>query len=166
MTQRESIGSISRGQADAHGRSASRRLLLSAVAVLLVALGGCVFSDSSESISDSIGSVSDSFGSFSDSSTSSSDDDTAYRQDVARYTVASHRAGEPPSSLRQGLSEVALARGISDWEAFRATFVAVGAGLAQAGATRSELAAYRAALARPGSEDDAAIEQGFTAAAR
>lgn len=146
--------------------SATWAARLAFVALLALGLSGCAFSDSSESISDSVGSFSDSSGSFSDSSTSSSDDDTAYREDVQTYTVAHLRAGGTPETLRLGLSEVALARGIADWEAFRATFVAVGSGLAEAGASSEQVAAYRRALARPGSPNDAAIAEGLASSPR
>jgi hypothetical protein len=137
-----------------------------ALVALAVSLSGCAASQSSGSISDSSGSFSDSSGSFSDSSGSSSDDDTAYRHDVETYTVAHVRAGGSPEDLRPGLSEVALARGISDWEAYRATFVAIGVGLADAGASDEQLTAYREALAAPGSENDEAIAEGFSEASR
>lgn len=137
-----------------------------AVIAVAVALAGCAASQSSGSSSDSSGSFSDSSGSISDSSKSSSGDDTAYRHDVETYTVAHVRAGGSPESLRPGLSEVALARGISDWEAYRATFVAIGVGLAEAGAGDEELAAYRQVLTEPGSENDEAIVEGFAEANR
>jgi hypothetical protein len=141
-------------------------LTLALLGVLAVAQGGCAFSESSGSISDSSGSFSDSSGSFSDSSTSSSDDDTAYREDVETYTVTHVRAGGTPEALRPGLSEVALARGISDWEAARATFVAIGIGLAEAGASDEQLARYRETLTRPGSANAEAIAEGFAQASR
>ena len=136
--------------------------LVGLVGLVAGSLSGCAFSESSGSISDSFGSFSDSSGSFSDSSTSSSGDDTAYRHDVETYTLAHVRAGGTPETLRPGLSEVALARGISDWEATRTTFVAIGVGLAEAGADDAQLASYREALTRPGSENAAAIAEGFS----
>jgi hypothetical protein len=146
--------------------AAAPLLAVAALALIALALSGCAASQSSGSISDSSGSFSDSSGSISDSSTSSSGDDTAYRRDVETYTVAHVRAGGSPEALRPGLSEVALARGISDWEAYRATFVAIGLGLAEAGAGDEELAAYRQALTEPGSENDEAIVEGFGEASR
>ncbi len=134
------------------------------LALGLLATPGCVLLESSGSFSDSSGSISDSAGSFSDSSTSSSGDDTAYRGDIREYTVAYVRAEGTPNALRLGLSEVALARGISDWEALPATFVAVGAGLAEAGLPRDAVVAYQNALARPGTANHDSIRQGFVSA--
>lgn len=142
-----------------------RFLFLALSGAALLAWSGCAASQSSESVSDSIGSFSDSSGSFSDSSTSSSGDDTAYRGDVEAYTAAHVARGGTPETLRSGLSEVALARGISDWEALNATFVAVGAGLQRAGIPQAALADFQQALTTPGSEASRSVVRGFEAAA-
>ncbi|MCR9097206.1 MAG: putative lipoprotein [bacterium] len=138
-----------------------RLVLLGCLAASLLTWGGCAASQSSGSVSDSLGSFSDSSGSFSDSSTSSSGDDVAYRGDVRAFTVAHVSSGGTPESLRRGLSDVALARGISDWEAVPATFTAVGAGLQQAGVPMHRLLAYQQSLAVPGTEAHAAIGRGY-----
>jgi hypothetical protein len=144
------------------------RLSLSIVSltVLALALEGCAFFESSGSVSDSFGSVSDSLGSFSDSSKSSSEGETAYREDVRTYTVAHLRAAGSAQTLRLGLSEVALARGISDWEALPGTFIAVGEGLAEVDLSPAQVVAYQTALARPGTSNHAAILEGFQNATR
>lgn len=131
-----------------------------------LALGGCASSQSSGSVSDSLGSFSDSSGSFSDSSTSSSGDDTAYRSDVGAYTLAHVRAGGSPEALARGLSEVALARGITDWEAIDATFTAVGAALAEAGVAPDQLVAFQHALARMDSPAYRSIARSYALARR
>jgi hypothetical protein len=126
-------------------------------------------SQSLDSFSDSSGSVSDSLGSFSDSSASSSGssgDDTAYRNDVREYTVAYLRdhvgAEGSPEALRLGISEVALTRGITNWEALPSTFLAVGAGFAEAGLTLAEAEPYRNALAPPDSASAQSMIEGHS----
>ena len=129
-----------------------------------LSLSGCAALQSSGSGSDSLGSVSDSLGSFSDSSESSSGssgDETAYRNDLRDYTVAHLRAEGTPSALRLGISEVALARGITNWEALPSTFAAVGAAFAEAGLSLEEAAPYRNALAQPGSPSAQSMIVGF-----
>ena len=150
---------------DIRGRVGWRSLFLSLVVVLAIGSSGCAIFQSSGSVSDSSGSISDSTGSSSDSSTSSSGgDDHAYRQDVHDFTVSVVRTMGRPEALRRGLSEIALERGISDWEAIEATYVAVGAGLAHAGVTPAQLTAYRVALADPGSAGFEAIGREYRAA--
>ena len=104
------------------------RIGISSLALAIaLASGGCAFFQSSSTSSDSSGSSSDSSGSSSDSSGSSSGgDDHGYREDVQAFTLAHVEAAGSPETLRLGLSEVALARGISDWEALPATFSAIG----------------------------------------
>lgn len=141
-----------------------RSVILSLACLMLLATTGCVFSDSSGSVSDSSGSFADSSGSISNSSESSSGDDVAYRGDIRDFTVAHIRSEGSLDGLRLGLSEVALTRGISDWEALPGTFVALGAGLAEAGVAVTDLASYQDRLARPGSTNHQAIGYGFATA--
>ncbi len=137
------------------------------VALLFLAAlstSGCAIFQSLDSFSDSSGSVSDSLGSFSDSSESSSGssgDETAYRNDLRDYTVAHVRAEGTPAALRLGISEVALTRGITNWEALPSTFAAVGAGFAEAGLSLADAAPYRNALARPDSASAESMIVGF-----
>ena len=139
-------------------------LIITLSAGIAFGTSGCAIFESLDSFSESSGSVSDSLGSFSDSSESSSGssgDDTAYRNDLRDYTVAHVRAQGTPEALRLGISEVALARGITNWEALPTTFLAVGAGIAEAGLTLADSAPYRNALAKPGSPSAAALREGF-----
>lgn len=131
-------------------------------------LSGCAFSQSSESFSDSSGSVSDSVGSSSDSSGSSSDGegDSAYHEDLRTYTVAHVHAAGRPESLRLGLAEVALERGVSNWEAVPGSFVAIGEGLAAGGVEERELERYRHAFGGPDSAAVEALERGYGSARR
>ncbi|MFK7897889.1 MAG: putative lipoprotein [Myxococcota bacterium] len=147
-------------------KSGSRSFFILALALAFAALttSGCAIFESVDSFSESSGSVSDSLGSFSDSSESSSGssgDETAYRNDLRDFTVAHVQASLSPEALRLGISEVALARGISDWGALPGTFHAVGAGLAEAGLSVAQSAPYRAALAQPGSDRAKALIAGF-----
>lgn len=150
----------------------SRMSSVLAVSILALAmsvgLSGCVFLDSSGSFSDSSGSVSDSSGSGSQSSESSSGSSSggsnqAYREDVRDLAIAIARLDQQPEALRRGISELALARGISDWEAVAMTYAAVGEGLGQVGVTEAQLLAYQTALARPGTADFDAIGEGYEA---
>ena len=150
----------------------SRRVPSVLVLLAVLMLSGCVLFDSSGSFSDSSGSLSDASGSVSRSTESSSDssasssgeDDQAYLDDVRDFTIATARVGGRPDVLRRGLSEIALGRGISDWEAVGATYAAVGEGLARAGVTEERLLAYQTEIARPGSDGFDAIGLGYAAA--
>ncbi len=149
------------------GRIGSEKVVLVLISIVSMSVSGCAFFESSGSISDSSGSLSDSVGSSSDSSTSSSGGgDHAYREDVHDFTVAVVESEAGPESLRRGLAEIALERGVSDWESIESTYAAVGGGLADAGVTTSGLIAYRAALAAPGSAGFEAIERAYRAARR
>lgn len=138
-----------------------------ALSALLLTASGCAFFQSSGSSSDSSGSVSDSLGnsseSSSDSSRSSSDGDTdrAYHEEVRAFTVAHVHQDGGAQTLRLGLAEVALARGISDWEALPTTFAAIGAGLAEAGVDEVRMAQLRAVLASPQSRSAKAFDEGY-----
>ncbi len=142
--------------------------LVIALGTTLMLLSGCAFFQSSESSSDSSGSVSDSVGSSSDSSRSSSggDGDSAYHADLRTYTVAHVRADGRPDSLRLGLAEVALERGVSNWEAVPGSFVAIGEGLAAGGVEERELEPFRHAFGGPGSAAVEALERGYASARR
>lgn len=137
-----------------------------ALAMAMLVIGGCSFSDSSKSISDSISGSSQSI---SDSSTSSSPSgdakssktETSYRDDVRGYTAAYVRDGGDVAAFQRGLAAIARRHGISDWEASAATWTGVGAGLRSAGASADQ----RATLTDDLAGDDAAkrrdIERGY-----
>ncbi len=118
------------------------------VALLGIALtgSGCAAFSSSNSFSESSESVSDSVSSSSDSSASSSGgDDSAYRADVTQYVAVAVERDVSPDTLRRGITEIALAHGLSDWEATPATLEAVEAGFEIA--RLEDRAEYRAAFA-------------------
>jgi len=134
--------------------------------VALSVLSGCALFQSSESASDSSGSVSDSVGSSSDSSGSSSggDGESAYHEDLRTYTVAHVHTDGRPEALRLGLAEVALERGVSNWEALPGSFVAIGQGLAEGGVEERDLEPFRHAFGGPGSPAVEALERGYASA--
>jgi len=114
-----------------------------------VALGLATGCSKSSTTQASFGSSSDSSSSpFRSSSKSSSSGDetdqkeeddqkeekpeTAFERDVRNHTVGFARtAGEPDlDSFQRGLGAIAEVHGITDWEQFDATYVAIGRGLA------------------------------------
>lgn len=143
------------------------RRLRCATALLLLALGACSFSDSSKSISDSISASSKSI---SDSSTSSSPSDdakadkteTSYGDDVRGYTAAWVRDGGDLASFQRGLATIAARYGITDWEAPRATWLGIGAGLRAGDAPPERRDALIDGLAGNDRARREAIERGFT----
>lgn len=147
-----------------HSDRLGRATLIGFVFSSMIAASGCAVFSSSGSVSDSSGSISDSTGSSSDSSTSSSGNDSAYREDVRTYTVAHVRSEASPESFPLGLSEVALTRGVSNWEAMPETFAAIGAGLAAAGVTNEALGDYQSILVSSGSANENALLEGFASA--
>ena len=130
------------------GRRARDPQALFVIALLGLAFtgSGCAAFSSSNSVSDSSESVSDSVSSSSDSSASSSGgDDSAYRAEVTQYVAVAVERDVSPESLRRGITEIALAHGLSDWEATTATLEAVEAGFQVA--HLEDRAQYRAAFA-------------------
>ena len=153
-----------RFQLASRARSAA---IIATGALVMFLVSGCAFSESSGSFSDSSGSVSDSLGSGSDSSTSSSGgEDEAYRDDVRDFTIAVAGLNGSPDELRRGLAEIALGRGVSDWEQLGSTFSSIGEGLARADVSAERMHAYQVSLARPGSEHFEAIAAGYEGASQ
>lgn len=131
-------------------------------ALALAGAVGCSFSYSSESISNSISGSSESIShSITSSSPESGDDAEALRYDFRVFTTAHVRGGGSAGSLRSGLSELAARHGVTDWESDVGAFVAIGEGLAAAGAARSDLGAYERELAGRDAARAAAMERGW-----
>jgi len=122
---------------------------------LVIALSGCSFSDSSESISKSISSP------FKSSSDSSGDSSSAYRGDVRDYTASYVRSGGDFDSFQRKIGSVASAHGITDWELDTHTYVAIGQGLRKGGLKPIELAAWKSNLAHDDVSRAEAIQQGY-----
>lgn len=134
--------------------------------LVLVALAGCSFSDSSKSISDSISASSKSFSDSSTSSSPSGDDksdekETSYRDDVRGYTAAWVRDGGDVAAFQRGLATIARRYGITDWEGSSATWTGVGAGLRAANASDTERATLLDDLAGDDHAKRDAIERGY-----
>ncbi|HME70396.1 MAG TPA: putative lipoprotein, partial [Myxococcota bacterium] len=96
----------------------SRHLAL-ALAVLVVAVSACSFSDSSGSISKSVSSP------FKSSSDSSGNSQAAYREDVRDYTASYVRSGGDFDAFERKIGSVAAKHGITDWELDNNTYLAI-----------------------------------------
>ena len=109
--------------------------------------------DSSQAIADSSGAIADSSNNASQSvSGSSSPDETpppaesAYRDDV-RVTARTFAASDAPDdALLRELSRVAERHGVSHWQGRAGTWLALGAGLREAGVTRADAEALSGRL--------------------
>ncbi len=113
-----------------------------AIAAALI-VGGCSFSDSSGSLSDSVSSPFELASSLSSSGESS---DTAYLDDVSDHARTIVASGGTVGDITAGLSRVARAHGITNWEAADATYLGFGRGLAKAGVGEAKLAHFQNAL--------------------
>ena len=136
------------------------------VLVLLAVCGlnaGCVLLNSSSTVSESLSSISTSFRSMSNSLESSSNSSSggddgvaaAYGRDVRNYTAAFLASEADHEEFLRNLGRIAEEHGITGWEQERGTYVAIGAGLRQAGVNRLELHAFEESLA---GADPAVIE--------
>jgi hypothetical protein len=132
----------------------SRPLAL-VLAVLLVAVSACSFSDSSESISKSVSSP------FKSSSDSSGDSEAAYREDVRDYTAAYIRSGGDFEGYERKIGSIAAKHGITDWELDKGTYLAIGQGLRKGGLKPIELAAWKSNLARDDVSRAEMIQKGY-----
>jgi hypothetical protein len=121
------------------------------ITLALATTTGCSFSDSSGSFSDSSGSISDSISSPSKSISESSEGDgssgdeketpapetvqdkASYQKDVSQLTVTYIKSGGDVGAFRSGVSNLATARGITNWEADADTTQAIGSGAGKAG---------------------------------
>ncbi len=128
------------------------------VLVLLAVCGlgaGCAFFNSSSTSSESLQSISKSLRFVSNlvqsSSESSSGDDggvaAAYGRDVRNFTAAFVDSDASRDEFLRNLGRIAEAHGITHWERERETYVAVGAGLRQAGVDRVALRTFQETLA-------------------
>ena len=116
-----------------------RTFLVLFVSVALATALGCSISDSSGSFSDSISSPSTSI-----SNSSSGDDEPApapetmqdvssYRNDISQLAVTYIKSGGDLDAFRSAVSDLATARGLTDWEADADTTQAIGVGAGTAG---------------------------------
>ena len=131
------------------------RQLAPLLAVLVVGLFACSFSDSSESISKSVSSP------FKSSSDSSGNSALAYQADVRDYTAAYIRSGGDYDTFERKIGSVAAQHGITDWELDTGTYLAIGQGLRKGGLKPVELAAWKSNLARDDLSRANLIQQGY-----
>jgi hypothetical protein len=141
--------------------SLSATSLLAFALVLLVSAGsGCSFSWSSESISDSISSPSEWSRSSSESSSDSSgsggddasddggeapesaQDSQTYAEDVAQVAYTYGKQGGDIGSLRNGISGLAMKRGLTNWEVDAVTSQSIGKGVGRAGMSEEAFASF------------------------
>ncbi len=131
-----------------------RTVLSMLTALSLIAMTGCSFSNSSGSISDSISSPSTSISESSSGGDSGGQDtqpapapetteDTArYRQDVSQLTLTYLKSGGELDALRSAVTDLARARGITNWEADSETAQAIGLGAGNAGLQEAEFVVF------------------------
>jgi hypothetical protein len=129
------------------------RLVLSVLAVILLALQGCSFSASSESSSDSSAS--------SSASSSPPSKEALYRDDVRDYTAAYVKSGGNIADFNAKVSQLAQARGITNWEENMATYEGIGQGLAKAGVSGVAYDTYVTNLSRGDPAKADAIRKGY-----
>ena len=124
-----------------------RPFLLPGLIVISLAQG-CSFSassTSSESSSNSSGSSSDSSGS---SSPSSSEEEKEYENQIMDYTTAYLSTAEYDRfAFLKGISEIAIANGITSWEDDEVTMIGIGRGLKKSHMTGSVFQAYKTSIA-------------------
>jgi hypothetical protein len=128
-------------------------------AVVVAFLAGCSLSTSSEMGSDS----SESSESSSRSSASLAKK-VAYRDDVRAQTAAFVTTGGDTEAFEKRLGTLAREYGITNWEDERLTYLAIGAGLAEARVPEEEFDAFRRLFARADAGRMDAILEGFRAA--
>ena len=127
-----------------------RTVLSLFIALALVAMTGCSFSDSSGSISDSISSPSTSISESSSGGDSSNggnkpppapettEERARYQQDVSQLTLTYLESGGDLDAFRSAITDLAKVRGITDWEADSQTAQAIGTGAGNAGLHEAE----------------------------
>ena len=142
-------------------RPTSRNLLfVAAASALYLSLTGCMLS----SISESSSSISDSSNSTSKSSRSSSAESReSYIRDIGQYTAVYTRANPDMNGLTKGLATISEKHGVTNWEAYTATFMGIGAGFAKAALTQQQVDSNAAFLAQGDQVKMSMIQQGFRA---
>ena len=134
----------------------SCRLVLGVLSVIALALQGCSFSASSESSSDSSAS--------SSASSSPPSKESLYRDDVRDYTAAYVKSGGQIADFNARVSQLAQARGITNWEENMVTYEGIGQGLAKAGVSGVAYDTYVTNLSRGDTAKAAAIQKGYQSA--
>jgi hypothetical protein len=126
------------------------------IALLAIAPLGCSFGYSSESSGKTIASP------FTSSSSSSpGDSKQAYGDDIRDYTYAYVVSRHDLETYEKGLGDIARLHGITNWQEDEMTYVAIGAGLARAKASSSELERFASGLAGSDQAKASLIRQGY-----
>ena len=133
-----------------------RTLHVAGAVMLAFSMSGCSIS---KSISDSVSSP---FEWSSDSSSGSSEEKKeSYRHDIRNYTEVFARSNVDAAGFSKGLSSIAEKYGITNWEADKSTYLAIGEGLAKAKSSGIQVDAYKAALSQGDPVKIAAIQKGY-----
>ncbi len=85
----------------------------------------------------------------------------SYRADVRDYTYAYVDADGEDADFEGGLGRIAERHGVADWDAADSTYVAIGAGLAQAQVSATTFATYQRTLGRADPLRMSDIQRGF-----
>ena len=133
-------------------------------ALIVISLAqGCSFSASSQSSSDSSASSSESSASIiSSPSSSSSEDKKDYQLQVMNYTSAYiTNAKFDRFAFTRGISEIADANGVANWEDDEATLIGIGRGLKNSNITGSSYITYKRSLADFNTSRMQMIQKGY-----
>ncbi len=152
-----------------------RRILIALQLGLIVTLAaGCqIISGSIESISDSVVGIGNSISGSSqgllrssglDTGGSSFAEEDSYRQDVRLATRSFVESGDSDDDFLRSLGRIASTHGVSHWEALPGTYVAIGAGLQQAGVQEPDVAALLTRLRIDQENERALALEGYRAA--
>lgn len=141
-----------------------KKHLLSTLIIASLAQG-CSFSESSSSLSKSAGSISDSVESIiSSPSSSSSETDKDYEVQIMDYTAAYlTTAAFERAAFIKGISEIATANGITNWEDHEETLIGIGRALKKAKLTGSVYEIYKKSLADNKESRMLIIQKGYDA---
>lgn len=138
-------------------------LRLLAVCLSMAVLSACSLSASSKSSSTSSESVSDLASSPSSLSLSSKDQaKKGFEKDVVDYTAEFVKSPKGDTdSFRARLGKIAEKYGVTQWEADRTTYVAIGKGLRKAGLGQPQYEAFKASLGDSQAWKMDAIAEGY-----
>ena len=85
----------------------------------------------------------------------------SYRDDVREYIYAYVDADGEILDFEDGLGQIAARHGVFNWDASDATYAAIGAGLAQAQVSSSDLDDFKRTLGRSDPSKMTQIQRGF-----
>jgi len=121
--------------------------------ILIISLSqGCSFSKSSENSSGSSASISN----------SSEEDEKKYQLEVTNYTSAYIVSSEfDRFAFIRGISEIAHANGITNWEEGEATLIGIGRGLKNSNISFSLYESYKRSLADSNASRMKIIQKGY-----